>query len=215
MASETKQERDIRIGKLCKAYLDDGDNSAGNDFILQFDALIRRTVLDYFYLHLDLQLGYSVDDVMQQSRIKILASLKHFDRDKSSYAHFICHTTIWTCNRMVRFTKSLMRDYRRQAELKDDYILALEDTRLKTPAEIAIENELFGVVQMAVSTLPPVCQAIYEVLMDGRESAYNSTHPCLKGKSGCNISNPTKRLRNTVKRVMESYLNDYQPTNST
>ena len=57
-------------------------------------------------------------------------------------------------------------DYDRQAELKDDYVLALEETRLPSPSDIAIEHELMAKVESTVKTLPPICQAIYEVLTE-------------------------------------------------
>ena len=97
--------------------------------------------------------------------------------------------------------KAGLRNYELQAELKDDYVLALEETRLRFPSNVVIENELLGKVESAVKTLPPIC----EVLTEGRESPYNSTYPLLKGNSGCNIANSTKRMRKVIKQVLESY----------
>ena len=101
--------------------------------------------------------------------------------------------------------KAGLRNYELQAELKDDYVLALEETRLRFPSNVVIENELLGKVESAVKTLPPICEAICEVLTEGRESPYNSTYPLLKGNSGCNIANSTKRMRKVIKQVLESY----------
>jgi hypothetical protein len=101
----------------------------------------------------------------------------------------------------VPSVKAGLRNYELQAELKDDYVLALEETRLRFPSNVVIENELLGKVESAVKTLPPIC----EVLTEGRESPYNSTYPLLKGNSGCNIANSTKRMRKVIKQVLESY----------
>jgi hypothetical protein len=101
----------------------------------------------------------------------------------------------------VPSVKAGLRNYELQAELKDDYVLALEETRLRFPSNVVIENELLGKVESAVKTLPPIC----EVLTEGRESPYNSTYPLLKGNSGCNIANSTKGMRKVIKQVLESY----------
>ena len=50
MARETRQEQNVRLGKLQKAYLA-GDNSAGDAMLEEYEGLIKSTVLNYWGRH--------------------------------------------------------------------------------------------------------------------------------------------------------------------
>ena len=196
-------EKEVMLEKFRGAYLA-GDMAAGEKIILEFDRLIRRAVREYFHDALDLQIGYEIDDIFQLARLQILKELKHFDREKCSWTYYVIRKSKWVCQRFVRFSKSKCRDYEKEDTLSEDYLLLIEDFRSPSPVELAIEKEVMGKIDKAVKNLSPTCQAIYQVMIDGRESPYNSTHPKYR-ENRANIALPVRKIRGVVKGIMDSY----------
>ena len=193
----------VEINNLIWRY-SEGDNTAADIILNQFDSLIKRTALDYFNGKLDLHIGWAIEDVIQFARIRILQALKHLNLDRCPFPYFIKDTTIWACGRFIRYSKSMKRDHEQQVEYNGILALFIQDQSIKLPENLAIEKELIEKVEAEVSKLDEVCQAVYFALMSGH-SPRGYDHPLLKTRGGSSVQNKLKKVRCAVREVLTTY----------
>ena len=202
MARETREEQDARLEKLQKAYLA-GDNSAGDAMLKEYEGLIKSTVLNYWGRH-DIYMGFSVEDTFQMARLKVLQSLKHFDMKRCTFTYFVADSSVWACGRMLRWCSSIKRNYKNQCEYDGALAIFIQDDSVKQPYEIALENELFSLVEAEIAKLDEVCQAVYYALMSGH-SPRGYDHPLLKTRGGSSVQKKVIRVRQAVRDVLKVY----------
>ena len=202
MASETRQEQDSRLRKLQKRYLA-GDNMAGDTILREYEGLIKSTILNYWGRH-DIYMGFSVEDTFQMARLKVLQSLKHLDMTRCTFTYFVADSSVWACGRMLRWCSSLKRHHSQQVEYDGALATFIQDDSVKQPYEIALENELFSLVEAKIATLDDVCQAVYFALISGH-SPRGYDHPLLKYRGGSSIANKLRKVRKAVREVLEVY----------
>ena len=202
MASETRQEQDARLEKLQKRYLA-GDNSAGDAVLNEYEGLIKSTVLNYWERH-DIYMGFSVEDAFQIARLKILQSLKHFDIKRCTFTYFVADSSVWACGRMLRWCSSLKRHHSQQVEYDNALAIFIQDNSVRQPYEMALENELFSLVEAKIATLDAVCQAVYHASISGH-SPRGYDHPLLKTRGGSSLQNKLTKVRCAVREVLTNY----------
>ena len=203
MASETRHEQNARLEELQKAYLA-GDNSAGDAMLTEYEGLIKSTILNYWGHH-DIFMGFSVEDAFQIARLKILQSLKHFDFDKCTFTYFVADSSVWACGRMLRWCPSLKRHHSQQVEYDGALAIFIQDNSVEQPYEMALENELFSLVEAEIATLDEVCQAVYQVAIEEKEGVYSSSHPLLENRGNSSTQAKLEKVRVVVRGVLESY----------
>ena len=191
------------IRNLIDLYLD-GDNKSADVILRQYDSLIKRTALDYFEGKLDLQIGWALEDVIQFSRIRILQAMKKLNLEKCPFPHFIKVTTIWACNRFIRYSTMQKRDHEKQVEFNGILALFIQDKSIKLPEDITMEKELMERLEEAISKLDEVCQAVYFALMSGN-SPRGYDHPLLKTRGGSSVQNKLNKVRCAVREVLTTY----------
>ena len=104
-----KHLSDDELQKLIKSYLG-GDIQSGDTIIKQYDSLIKKSILKYFKQY-DLHIGWSVEDIQQQTRLNILKSLKSFRSDKCSFPFWLIGKSQFCCNRFLRYSRQLKRNH--------------------------------------------------------------------------------------------------------
>ena len=195
----------VEINNLIGRYTTEGDNTAANTILVQFDSLIKRTALDYFNGKLDLQIGWAIEDVIQFARLRILQSMKKLNLEKCPFPYFVKDTTIWACGRFIRYSKSMKRDHKKQVEYDKVLGAFIQDQSVKLPEDEAMEKELLERLNDKISELDIECQAVYEVATKEKEGVYNSSHPLLDNLSNSSIQIRLGKVRRVVKEVLESY----------
>ena len=202
MATETRQEQNERLGKLQQRYLA-GDNSAGDAILKEYEGVIKSAILNYWGRH-DIYMGFSVEDTFQMARLKVLQSLKHLDMTRCTFTYFVADSSVWACGRMLRWCSSLKRHHSQQVEYDNTLAISIQDDSVKQPYEMALENELFSLVEARISTLDEVCQAVYFALMSGH-SPRGYDHPLLKTRGGSSLQNKLTKVRCAVREVLTNY----------
>ena len=196
----------LPISDTINLYIE-GDNSAGDYILKKYDTLIKRACREYFYNRQDPMLGFGIDDAFQMARLKILDELKRYDIERCNFPSYIVIDSYRACSRLVRYARAQKRDYTRQAELDApeyrEEVAHIEDATVKLPEQTAIENELMGKVEARIAGLDAVCQAVYQVAMDGRERIYNSRHPLLANWGNSSTQLKLEKVRAAVKGVLE------------
>ena len=192
------------INNLIWRYTD-GDNSAADVILNQFDSLIKSTALEYFDGKLDLHIGWGMEDVIQFARIRILQAMKKLNLERCPFPHFVKTTTIWACGRFIRYSKSMKRDHEKQCEYNGILALFIQDKSVKLPEAMAIEKELLGRLEDKISELDEECQAVYEVAIGEKEGIYNSSHPLLKNLGNGSMQIRLEKVRKAVRGVLDSY----------
>ena len=192
------------IGELIDSYL--GGNNKSADMILnQYDALIKSTALEYFNGKLDLHIGWAIEDVIQFARLRILQAMKKLNLERCPFPYFVKVTTIWACNRFIRYSKSQKRDHEKQVEYDKILGAFIPDEHIKLPEKMAMEKELIEKVEEKISELDEVCQAIYEVAIKEKEGVYNSSHPLLVNLGNGSMQIRLEKVRKVVRGVLEGY----------
>ena len=202
MTRETREEQDARLEKLQKRYLA-GDNSAGDAMLTEYEGLIKSTILNYWGRH-DIFMGFSVDDAFQIARLKVLQSLKHFDMKRCTFTYFVADSSVWACGRLLRWCSSIKRNYKNQCEYDSALATFIQDDSVKQPYEMALENELFSLVEAEIAKLDEVCQAVYFALISGH-SPRGYDHPLLKTRGGSSVQNKLNKVRCAVREVLTNY----------
>ena len=202
MARETRQEQNDRLGKLQQRYLA-GDNMAGDTILREYEGFIKSTILNYWGRH-DIYMGFSVEDTFQMARLKVLQSLKHLDMTRCTFTYFVADSSVWACGRMLRWCSSLKRHHSQQVDYDGALAIFIQDNSVKQPYEMALENELFSLVEARISTLDEVCQAVYFALMSGH-SPRGYDHPLLKTRGGSSLANKLMKVRCAVREVLKAY----------
>ena len=202
MASETRQEQDARLWKLQQAYLA-GDNSAGDAILKEYEGVIKSAILNYWGRH-DIYMGFSVEDTFQIARLKVLQSLKHLDMTRCTFTYFVADSSVWACGRMLRWCSSLKRHHSQQVTYDSALAIFIQDDSVKPPYEMALENELFSLVEAKIATLDDVCQAVYYALISGH-SPRGYDHPLLKTRGGSSVQNKLNKVRCAVREVLTTY----------
>ena len=191
------------ISKLIAAYLL-GDSTAGDRLLIQYNNLICRTVIDYFST-VDVFIGWSTHDVIQEAKIQLLNNLKYIKPDKHPMPVCAKDAAIWACNHFLRYAKAQKRDWIRQSEFDEASLSWVIDESVKSPETIAIDKELMELVEARVSELSQICQAIYKVAMEGSEGVYYSSNPVLKKIKHFAMRKHFDLLRKEIRQVLESY----------
>ena len=191
------------ITDLIAAYLL-GDSTAGDKILIQYNNLICRTVIDYFST-IDVGIGWSTYDVIQEAKIQLLNNLKYIKPDKHPMPVCARDAAIWACKHFIRYAKAQKRDWIRQAEFDEASLSWVIDESVKSPETIAIDKELMELVEARVSELSEICRAIYKVAMEGNEGVYYSSHPVLKNLKQFAIRIYFDALRKEIREVLESY----------
>ena len=194
----------VEINNLIGRYTE-GDNTAANTILVQYDSLIKSTALDYFNGKLDLQIGWAIEDVIQFARLRILQAMKKLNLERCAFPYFVKSTTIRACGRFIRYTKSMKRDHKKQVEYDGILGAFIPDKSVKLPEDMTLEKELLEKVEAEVSKLDEVCQAVYQVAIEEREGIYNSSHPLLKKLGHGSMQLRLERVRKAVREVLRSY----------
>ena len=192
------------IGELIDSYLN-GNNTAADTILNQYDALIKSTALDFFDGKLDLHIGWAIEDVIQFARLRILQAMKKLNLERCPFPYFVKDTTIWACGRFIRYSKSMKRDHEKQVEYNGILALFIPDKSVKLPEKMAMEKELIEKVEAEVSKLDEECQAVYQVAIEEKEGVYSSSHPLLKNLGNGSMQIRLEKVRQVVKEVLESY----------
>ena len=192
------------IGELIDSYLG-GNNNAADTILNQYDSLIKSTALDFFDGKLDLQIGWAIEDVIQQSRITILQALKHLNLDRCPFPYFVKDTTIWACGRFIRYSTMQKRDHKKQVEYNGILALFIQDQSVKLPEDITMEKELMERLEEAISKLDEECQAVYEVAIGENEGIYGSKHPKLKNLGNGSMQIRIEKVRKVVREVLDTF----------
>lgn len=121
-------------------------------------------------------------------------------------------TTRRACSRFIRYAKAAKRDFRRQAEYDEVELLTLENRTINPSEQAAIENELLGAIESEVVKLNEICQALWEVAKEDKESLFNSAQPLLVNRGNSSTLTRIMRLRVTVSKALDDYRNDYRTT---
>ena len=198
-----KHLSDDELQELITANLD-GDIQAGDTIIKQYDSLIKKSILNYFKQY-DLHIGWSVEDIQQQTRLNILKSLKSFRFDKCSFPYWLVGKCHFCCNRFLRYSRQLKRNHQSQCDYDITLAAHIPDHTIKQPDQIAVESEFWDIIEQRISTLDAVCKAIYEVAIEEREGIYNSSHPLLKNLGGGSMYLRLGKVREAVREVLSYY----------
>ena len=194
----------VEINNLIGRYTE-GDTTAANTILNQYDSLIKSTALDYFNGKLDLQIGWAIEDVIQFARLRILQAMKKLNLEKCPFPHFVKTTTIWACGRFIRYSRSMKRDHEKQCEYNGILALFIQDKSIKLPEDITMEKILLERLEEAISKLDEECQAVYEVALKEKEGIYNSSHPLLVNRGNSSIQIRLEKVRQVVREVLESH----------
>ena len=194
---------DDELAVQINSYLG-GDIQAGDRIIRQYDSLIKKSILNYFKRY-DLHIGWSVEDVQQQVRLKILQSLKHFRHDRCPFPYWIIQHSLQSCGRFIRYSSSLKRHHKKQCDYEIEKAAHIPDNSVKQPDQIALENEFWNIIEERIRTLDTICQAVYEVAIEEREGVYGSKHPLLTNLGNHSIQLRLEKVRRAVRQVLESY----------
>ena len=194
----------VEINNLIGRYTTEGDNTAANTILVQYDSLIKSTALDYFNGKLDLQIGWAIEDVIQFARLRILQSMKKLNLEKCAFPYFVKDTTIWACGRFIRYSRSMKRDHKKQVEYDKILGAFIPDKSVKLPEDEAMEKELLERLEEAISKLDEVCQAVYFALISGH-SPRGYDHPLLKTRGGSSLQNKLTKVRSAVREVLSNY----------
>ena len=192
------------INNLIWRYTE-GDNTAADAILNQYDSLIKSTALDYFNGKLDLHIGWAIEDVIQFARLRILQAMKKVNLERCPFPYFVKTTTIWACGRFIRYSKSMKRDHEKQVEYNGILALFIPDKSVNLPEKMAMEKELIEKVEAEVSKLDEECQAVYQVAIKEKEGIYNSSHPLLKNLGNGSMQIRLEKVRKAVREVLEGY----------
>ena len=105
---------------------------------------------------------------------------------------------------MLRWGSSLKRHHSQQVEYDNTLAISIQDESVKQPYEMALENELFSLVEAKIATLDDICQAVYFALISGH-SPRGYDHPLLKTRGGSSIQNKLTKVRCAVREVLTNY----------